>query len=234
MQHVDGILTPEVFRDVHGDVRALRVWPGPEGRELFRLQLRGLLKKRIQDPAGCDVIFCIEAGGLPGRPTPPLLLPGLASYGVASYCAAIGEALATRTTKCTTAAAAGLSQFPAAVDQHHHAATAAPTDTDLTSASGPGGGGGDDGGDDWIELLCSVADMMEGKEVAEGEGGGEGVRGEEGWRRQQQQQQQLLPPVLPPSPTFPPSTVRVWVHICRPDALPAGADEVGYREEQQE
>ncbi|GLC61845.1 hypothetical protein PLESTB_001809700 [Pleodorina starrii] len=152
-------------------MREVRVWPGAGGLELFRLQMGAL----IEGPVDFEyVTFVVEATGNQGRPTPPLLLPGLASYGVASYCAAIGEALATRTTKCTTAAAAGLSQFPAAVGQHHHhAATAAPTDTNLTPASGPGGGDGDDGGDDWIELLCSVADLMEGKETAEGEGGGD-------------------------------------------------------------
>ena len=118
-------------------------------------------------------------------------LPGLTNYGVASYCAAIGAALASLGPAALalspppppppSAAAAGLLSSPDAV-------AAAASSVAAVDALGSDEAGGEPpvvavpagvslagcgmSNDDWIDLLCSVADMLD--------GGSDGLAGRNG------------------------------------------------------
>ncbi|KAG2487394.1 hypothetical protein HYH03_013963 [Edaphochlamys debaryana] len=145
-----------------GSVRKLRVWPGAGGLELFRLQLQGALG---MDVAADEVTFVVE---VPGSGE-PLRLPGLDSYGVASYCAAIRAAM-----EEAHAGSAGVGYSETrGLGACAHVPAAGPVSCSGAAAASGGPPPSDSGGsssacgeDDWIELLCAVADMLEGSEDA--------------------------------------------------------------------
>ncbi|GLI66902.1 hypothetical protein VaNZ11_010929 [Volvox africanus] len=144
-----------------GVVRDVRVWPGAEGLELFRLQLHALLGGPAHED---DVSFVVRIG----REDALILLPGLSSYVVASYCAALGAVLGRSST------ALGVKSVQTAEPQRKMEggyegsprepqlpqqckADALPTGPAADSFSSE---------DDWINLLCSVADLLEGEVTA--------------------------------------------------------------------
>ncbi|GIL85871.1 hypothetical protein Vretimale_8931 [Volvox reticuliferus] len=148
-----------------GMARDMRVWPGADGLELFRLQLQALLGG---PPHEDEVSFVVRIG----REDTSILLPGLSSYGVASYCAAIGAALgpsmATDDGSVPTAeprwgmesVADGSPHQPQPQSQPRpqQQCKAAAHQLDSTHATSDSCCE-----DDWIDLLCSVADLLEGE-----------------------------------------------------------------------
>ncbi|KAG2487391.1 hypothetical protein HYH03_013960 [Edaphochlamys debaryana] len=134
--------------------------------ELFRLQLQGALGT---DVAADEVTFVVE---VPGQGE-PLCLPGLDSYGVASYCAAIRAALEAKRAAAGRGFPMPPPSCPASVPpspelQPPLSAVAAETtgSQGRDPLSDSGGSSSACGEDDWIELLCAVADMLEGSEDA--------------------------------------------------------------------
>ncbi|EFJ45768.1 hypothetical protein VOLCADRAFT_93965 [Volvox carteri f. nagariensis] len=71
-----------------GDAIAVRVWLGAGGASLFRLQVHTLTGSAI--PLGSDDEPIFELNIMTGA---TIRLHGMANYGVASYCAALGQAL---------------------------------------------------------------------------------------------------------------------------------------------
>ncbi|KAG2430124.1 hypothetical protein HXX76_010223 [Chlamydomonas incerta] len=153
----------------------IRVWPGLGGLELFRLQLRALLGAESALAAE-DVTFVVR---VPGHDA-TVQLCGLHHYGVASYCAAIGAALAAPCPASLTPSPPPPPPPSAAADGYLCGADAVATDAGSFAASAPGSGaeggapqpvaappgalaGSGMANDDWIDLLCSVADMLDGR-----------------------------------------------------------------------